>query len=268
MKNFLRAFFTELKRSIFSVKFPAMVVLAAAAYFVGCIEELKVSRGLKSADVLYFFELMHNIGSFTMLSVLCCTVLNCTTFLRDRKSGYYRHCVIRSGKKIYAGAKFLSCVISGGAILALGEILFVIALSAMKFPLVSENSSMADSMMTTDCVMGDLLRGGYTVGYFAAYALFAFAYGALWSGVGIAVSVFFEDYYAASFSPYIISYSISLIGRKLTLPSFFQPDTILIGKFNLGGIGISLLGAALYLGSIIFILGLFFIFKAKRRFAE
>lgn len=268
MKGFLRAFLTEFKRSIFSVKFPAMVVLAAAAYFVGCIEEIKAAWNSRFADVLYFFELMHNIGSFTTLSVLCCTVLNCITFLQDRKSGYYRHCVIRSGKKTYAGAKFLSCVISGGAILALGEILFVLVLAAMKFPLIREGSSMADSMMNIKCVMGDLLRDGYTVGYFAAYALFGFLYGALWSGVGIVVSVFFEDYYAASFSPYIISYSIDLAARKLPLPSFFSPDTILIGNFSLGGIGISLLGASLYLGSIIFILGLFFIFKSKRRFAE
>lgn len=263
IKPFLRTFANELRRSVLSVKFFAMVIIAAGAYLMGCFEEIKVMWNFPRADVLYFFELMHNIGSFTSLSVLCCTVLNCTSFLRDRKSGYFRHMVIRSGERKYAAAKFLSCVITGGAILAFGEILFIMVLRIMGFPLMAENSSMGESVLMYWGVTGDVLRGGNIVEYFAVYALFAFLYGAIWSAVGIAVSAFFEDYYAASFSPYIISYAVSMF-----ITGAITPDHILNGNFNLGGVAKSLLGAVLYSGALIAVIAVIFIERTKRRLSE
>ncbi len=262
MKAFAKAFVTELKRNILSLKFPVMILLVTAGYIVSSIEELKFMWNYPKSDVIYFFVLSHNVGSFTILSVLCCTVLNCISFLQDYKSGYFRQCIIRSGKGCYAITKYLSCVISGGLILSLGQILFVVIL-ATKFPLINQNSSMAESIIHGSDFTGELLANGYEVGYFMVYALIAFMYGALWSGVGVTVSAFFDDYYAASFSPYLLSLASSGV-----LSGFFAPDIIFRCAFNLGGIFKSVLGAIIYLSAIIAVLGMLFCKRVRWRCEE
>lgn len=274
MKSFLKAFAVELRRSFFSVKFAVMVLIVAAGYFVSSLEELKVMWNYENSDVLYFFELIHNIGTFTGISVLCCTVLNCTSFLRDYKSGYFRHCVMRSGTRNYSLAAFLSCVIVGGLILSLGQILYVLIL-AVKFPLVAENSGTMESYMHVldSNFMSPFLCDGHYVLFFVVYALLAFIFGALWSSVGIAISAYIDDYYAASFSPYVIFYStngfLSAVfrGNKL-LSGFFRPDVIFHANYYLGGVAKSILGAVLYLGTVIAIMGVVFCIKTKLRCRE
>ena len=274
MRSFFKAFAVELRRSVFSLKFAVMALIVAAGYLVSSLEEIKFMWNYEKSDVLYFFELIHNIGTFTSISVLCCTVLNCTSFLRDYKSGYFRHCVIRSGTGNYTLAAFLSCVTAGGLILSLGQILYVLIL-AVKFPLVSENSGTLDSYMHVldSNFMAPFLRDGNYMLFFAVYALLAFMFGALWASVGIAISAYIDDYYAASFSPYVIFYATNGFLRAVfrgnrMLSGFFRPDVIFHANYYLGGAAKSILGAALYFGIIITGMGIVFCIKSKRRCRE
>ena len=262
MRAFFKAFVTELKRNILSLKFPAMILLVIAGYIVSSIEELRFMWNYPKSDVIYFFVLSHNVGSFTIISVLCCTVLNCITFLQDYRSGYFRQCIIRSGKGSYAAAKYLSCIISGGLILSLGQVFYVVVL-AMRFPLIAQGSSMAESIMHSGDFTGELLVGGSTVGYFIVYAWLAFIYGAMWSGVGVTVSAFFDDYYAASFSPYVISFASSGV-----LSGFFSPEIIFHCSFNLGGAFSSICYSTLYLGAIIAVFAILFCKRVRWRCEE
>ncbi len=262
--TFCRSLLNELKRCVFSVEFLVTVLIVALSYFFSSLEEIKFMRNSSSVDVLYFFDLVHNIGSFTTLSVLCCTVLNCTSFLRDYKSKYYYHRIMRSGNLTYVLSKYISCVIGGGLILALGEFLFVLSL-AFEFPLVSESSSTLESYSHAADIyfISEPLSKGNYVGVFAIYGFLAFIFGALWSGVGITVSAFITDNYVASFSPYIIWFISCGI-----LPDDLRTEVYLRGNYNFDGAAKSLAVAFIYFTTITVLLGIIFCKKAGKRCEE
>ena len=238
-----------------------MSIIAALSYLLSSVDELKYSWNSHSAAVLYFWAMAQNIGYFTSISILCCTAINCTTFLNDYHSNFYRHCVMRSGKLNYTLSKYLSCVVTGGITLALGLVVFVLILR-VKFPLIAENSSYLELYVRSSASIftGELLARGHYIGFFAAYTLLAFLFGALWSSVGICMSAFILDKYVASFSPYIIWYT-----SRDVLSGAFKTETVFNGNYNIGGVSGSLLFAFGYFGAVMIILGVVFYVKAGRR---
>ncbi len=261
MIAFLKAFSTDLKRQLFSSSFAIMIIIVALSYLVSIIDEMKYAWNSKGSDVLYFWDIAQNIGYFTSISILCCTAINCTSFLNDYHSNYYRSCVMRSGKLNYTLSKYLSCVVTGGLILALGLDLFLMILR-IKFPIISEESSYLEMYVrSSDRIFtGKLLYDGNYIGFFGVYTLLAFLFGALWSAVGICLSAFLTDKYVASFSPYVIWYA-----SRGILSGRFRTEVVFNGNYNIGGIGGSILWAAAYFGMVILVLGIIFCRKAERR---
>ncbi len=261
--SFIRAFLNDLKLRLLSPSFWIMTFVAAAAYTASSIEELKFSWNSKTADVLYFWGMSQDIGFFTPLSLLCCTAINCTSFLNDYRCCYYRSAALRSGKRNYVASKFLSCVMTGGLTLALGLVLYFLILM-IRFPFISEQSGALENWLALFSNCGvDLLASGNYFGFAAAYVLLAFLFGAVWSAVGICVSAFITDRYVASFSPYILWFV-----SKFLLDGMFDTDTIFIGNFYLGSTAKCLLFAVGYLGAVTAVLGVIFCIKAKRRCAD
>lgn len=260
--SFWRAFSAELKRRVFSPSFIVMTLIAALSYFISAAEELKFVWNSKSCDILYLHMIAFDLGFLSTLAVLCCTALNCTAFLNDHESSFYRACILRSGKHRYTAAKFLSCVVTGGLILALGLIIFVLILR-LRFPLANPDGGVAESAQHSSSLMGKIITDGHYVGWFAALALLSFLYGGMWSAVGLCVSAFIPDKYAASFSPFII-----LKFSEFFLTGNFYFDNIFSGHFDFGGISQDLLFATAYLGTITVVLGIIFCIKAERRCSQ
>ncbi len=260
MMAFIRAFLTELKRRVFSLSFAMPIVIAAASYVTSIIEELQFMWNTDT-DVLYFWDIAQNIGYFTSISILCCTALNCTSFLNDYKTDYYRSSVLRSGKLNYTLSKYLSCVLTGGLTLAMGLAVFILIL-LYRFPLIAENSGCLETYIhfADDIFTGELLKDGHYVGFFAVYVFLAFLFGALWSAVGICVSAFIPDKYVASFSPYVIWYT-----SRALLPGKFRTKVVFNGNYNVGSVSGSILFAVIYFGIVITALGFVFCIKAGRR---
>lgn len=261
MTSFLKAFLTDIRCRIFSSSFAIMMIIAALSYLLSSIDEMKYAWDYSGADVLYFWNIAQNIGYFTSISILCCTAINCTAFLNDYHSNFYRNCVLRSGKLSYTLSKFLSCVVIGGLTLALGLVIFILILR-IKFPLIAENSSYLEQYIRSSDSMftGKILESRHYIGFFVVQTLLAFLFGALWSAVGICISAFITDKYVASFSPYIIWYT----SRRI-LSGIFKTGAIFNGNYNVGGVGGSILWAAAYFGTIIIVLGIFFCHKAGKR---
>ncbi len=261
--SFIRAFLNDLKLRLLSPSFWIMAVVAAAAYTASSIEEIDFSWNSKTADVLYFWCMSQDIGFFTPLSLLCCTTINCTSFLNDYRCCYYRSAAVRSGKRNYVASKFLSCVVTGGLTLAIGLVLYFLILM-IRFPFISEQSGALDNWMHLQKACGiEFLVSGNYFGFAATYVFLAFLFGAVWSAVGICVSAFITDRYVASFSPYILWYVSSF-----PLDGMFRTEVIFRGNFYLGSTARSLLFAVGYLGAIIAVLGIIFCIKAKRRCAD
>lgn len=261
--SFWRAFSTELKRRVFSPSFIVMTLIAAASYFISVREELKlVWNNTHHTDILYIHMMAFNLGFMTTLAVLCCTALNCTAFLNDYESSFYRGCILRSGKRSYTAAKFLSCVVTGGLILALGLVIFVLILR-LRFQLANPDGGVVDNARHSKTLMALLINGGHYIGYFAVLALLSFLYGGMWSAVGICISAFVPDKYAASFSPFVI-----LKFSELFISGNFKFDNIFTAWIDLGGISQDIIFAVLYLGTVTAILGIIFCIKAERRCSQ
>lgn len=259
--KFLRALSTELKRRVFSLSFAVSVMIVTLAFFMGGIgDSVFETENIGHLDVLYFWDIALHIGYFTPICVLCCTALNCATFLNDYRPNYYRSAVVRSGQRNYLISKFISCVITGGLTLCLGMVLFVLILSA-RLPLVNEDGFKEMYVLSADkWFVGGFLKNGCDVGFFAAGAFLGFLFGALWAAVGICASAFIDDKYVASFSPYVIWYALRMI-----LKGIFNFDNVFESAYNFGGIFGSLLWAVGYFGIIIAALGTVFCVKAGRR---
>ena len=254
MRTFIKAFLTELRRRIFSLSFAVPVIIVTAGYIASMYQYRRADE-----DIIYFWDIVQNIGYFTSLSILSCTALNCTAFLNDYRSDYYRSSVIRSGRRNYTLSKFLACVITGGLTLFLGALFFVLILS-LKYPFISQETVDQYSHAAGIYFGGELIRDGYYFGFYAVFGLLAFLFGALWSAVGICVSAFITDRYVASFSPYVIWYTL----RGL-LPGKFRTEVVFRGNYNVGGVGGSILFAVVYFGLVIAAMGVIFCVRAGRR---
>lgn len=260
--SFARAFFTDLRRRVLSPGFAVMTLIAAACYFISCAEELKFVWYSDTCDILYLHMIAYDLGFLSTLAVLCCTALNCTSFLNDYQSSFFRGCILRSGKRRYTAAEFLSCVVAGGLILALGLVIFVLILR-FRFPLANPDGGVVESARHSATFKGKIIGEGHYVGWFASMALISFLYGGMWSAVGICVSAFIPDKYAASFSPFII-----MKFSEFFLKGNFKFDNIFSGYFNVGSTAECLMFATAYLGTVTAILGIIFCIKAQRRCSQ
>lgn len=175
-------------------------------------------HGAEGLEDAYFFNIALHFGYFIWAAPLICAFVGAGAYCDAYEAGFYRQQLVRSGFKRSCSSIWFAGTFSGGAALAGGVLLFTL------FQIVVFEPCQDATVIASFAGWQPLLsakNGG--LWYMLAHAGLAFLFGIVWSGAGVALSVFQPNRYVCYFSPFILCMCAALV-----LPSQFQPLEMLV----------------------------------------
>ncbi len=173
----MRQYLIDLKRGIVNLRFPAAVILCAAIYWLGSLQEIG------SDDVLYLLDASVLFGSFGHLFPVVAVFPFVASFLEDLRSGNLRLVLQRVDANRYLARRFLVVSVVGGLATALGMLAFLGILMPLTHPLASLEYAEAVYPYADA-----LVQQKQWFAYFGLYALLQWASGFMWAGIGLMFS--------------------------------------------------------------------------------
>ena len=142
------------------------------------------------AGAVYVFRMFYN-SSLSLLAPMLATIPFAQSFAAERNSGFLRSIMCRMPARRYAIGKLLSAALSGGLVLA-GPLLGVLLWATSVYPIVADPNG--NPVLVGRLSVEPLAFMWISVGI-------AFLFGATFSVVGLAGSVFFRSPYYANVVP-------------------------------------------------------------------
>lgn len=171
--------------------------------------------GLEDA---YSFNIALHFGYFIWAAPLICAFAGSGAYCNAYEAGFYRQQLVRGGYKRSCPFIWFGGTFSGGVALAGGVLLFTLFQV-----IVFEPCQDATVIAAFDGWM-PLLSAKYGgLWYMLVHVGLAFLFGTVWSGIGIALSVFQPNRYVCYFSPFILC-----MCAALAFPPCFQPLEMLV----------------------------------------
>ena len=192
----------ELRRAFTSPGFFAAVVGMAAVLFVGTASEMNTLGGMGS--VYYFFLCANSFNSITDIMLVVSVLPFATSFCADFKNHYYRPILARTSADGYSSSKAAACFISTFAAVALGCILFVLALSLF-YPFLDEIAA------TSLDPFSELPIEKYAVLHLLFFILIRSLAAAFWGELSLMSTAFMPSVFAALCMPLIAYNLLSLL---------------------------------------------------------
>jgi hypothetical protein len=174
-----------------------------------------IREGMGSA---YFYNISLHFGYYIYAAPLICAYAVSWLFCDDSEAGLYRLRLLHSGRVGYRNGLWIGTTLSGGLVLFFGVILFALA-CAIFFPMNVPADEIATLNAWIPLIEGSMSNWNYML----MGAILAFLFGAIWSGVGLTVSIWSQNRYVSCFAPFIICFCSVLI-----LPPKLQPLEMLV----------------------------------------
>lgn len=224
MKEILGVLRMDLCRGFASFGFLAAALSMCLALFSNSSTEVRMlETGL--TDVLYLYNVAH-IQSFSVLYVIFAALPYATSFCVDWNHQFIRSTVIRTSVEKYGFSKVTACALSGGAAIALGELLFIFLLR-LNLPLVNTQNPVFENI--TSLFLGSLLTTGHFAAYFAARILVVSAAAAVFAVLALMISTFITNVFVTLGFPLIAFYSLIGFSGQLGLPEWLNFHSIISG---------------------------------------
>lgn len=174
-------------------------------------------------------SMSHGLSGYDLFAPIFAVLPAATLFCEDYTSGYLKAILSRVGKKRYIGetlccsslagglAVFLPCLLSG---------LFYLVNGKLNFP--ENRNRWGYSTVFDETVYSEMqyVWGGILL--FIMLLALAFLFGAVWSDVGLLLSVLMPNRYLALAAPFALYFSIHLIFYWLGFLLVFSPVNMLM----------------------------------------
>ena len=181
------------------------------------------------------------------------------SFCQERKNKAVDYIVFREGRKRYCAAKYIANAISGGLVVAIGTAMVLLLLSAI-FPMA--NSDLADAVPTD--LFHDWLAVHYPMKYAIVEVCLGFFRGIIWSSMALFISVYIDDPFVVTISPYVGYYVFAQFCRLMQVDNRYRLDMILIGRTVIHSSGNTVWIAGIAVMAIVIVLGIVFVRKVER----
>ena len=191
-----------LKRYIFSPLF-AVAVIAALALMIYPIFGNLTRIFDHPQPYLYYINGIHTFGTFDLFAPAIAAIPCGAAFYNDYGSGFCKFILPRTSKIKYLLAKAFTCGITGGLALFLPNFLL------FGFILLFGNPHSSELNLLQGSVLGSIEHANNGVNVMLVLLLLAFLFGAGWALVGLAVSAFIPNKFAAAASPFMIYFALS-----------------------------------------------------------
>lgn len=181
----------------------------------------------------------------------------------ERKGKAVAYIVSREGRKRYGFAKYFVNAVSGGAVVAIGTAL-VLGVLLIQFPMTNSEFQ--------DVQVADLFHDWAAVHRPMEYCMvqigLGFFRGIIWSSIALLISVYIQDPFVVTVSPYVGNYAFVHMSRLMQFDDRYRFDMILLGRSvirsSLNTVAIAFIGTM----SIAIIVGIVFVRKMARRLGD
>ncbi len=260
-KQQLRLLGSDLKRA-FSYKLWLCVPLIPLLVLLDNVGDARHIGSSEHLSIFYFY--FHSVsfgGVFgtSLLSMLCVVpfVWAAQTEIGARYAAYPAQ---RVSTRSYCLSKFITGIVSGGALNALGFSLFFLV---MRFLLPPISADDAQSLSTLAFVRFLSLDSVLPYALFAC--LFGFLRGALWCGVAMMISLKTTSAAAVYLTPFVGLYLLRQGSVTLEIPSSMRPDLwldmrVLLQKSEI----VTVLASLIFVGVVLLICGIIFLRDGRR----
>ena len=177
----------------------------------------------------------------------------------ERKSKAVDYIVSREGKKRYCVTKYVVNAISGGMVIAIGTAIVLLLLSTV---LPMTNSDLVDAVSTD--LFHDWLAVHHPMEYGMVEICLGFFRGIIWSSIALLVSVYINDPFVVTISPYVGHYAFAQFCRLLQIDNEYRLDMILIGRTVIQSSWNTVLIACITTMTIVAVIGIVFVRKVER----
>lgn len=178
----------------------------------------------ESLCVHYFFFNAYSFGGIFMdyFSCLLAALPFAARYSHELRGGRDLYALARCSRQSYARAKMLVAGLSGGLVMLLGGLIFILMLGSY-LPIITPSRLLEYQNLPYH----HALSVGEGLGYFAAVLYLAFLSGALCGCAGMGISAFLPDPYIAICSPMVLSFIFVEFGRLTGLPSGLRLELLL-----------------------------------------
>lgn len=218
----------------------------AAQYILGNYSSL-----LGPANALMAFEYGRNFVLMGWLAPALCALPYCVGFCMDWKSGFAIPQLLQVGRKRFIKSKLLAAGVSGGAVFALGTLIFFGVCCAF---LGLDGYREAFGHLTTGTHA--MVHTNLAV-YIAGMAGLQFLGGATYALFSLAFSAYHPNPYFALVVPMLVSDLSVLLSARLNLPSYMNIGMLADGAVNLSFAGAMIAGLCVFGALIALCCGLF-----------
>lgn len=194
----MKQIFLELKRYIISPLF-AVAVIAALALMIYPIFGNLTHIFDQPQPYLYYINGIHTLGTFDLFAPAIAAIPCGASFYNDYGSGFCKFILPRTSRLKYLLVKTFTCGITGGLALFMPNFLF------FGFLLLFGNPHSSELNLLQGSVLSSLEHANVIL----VLLLLAFLFGAGWALVGLAVSAFIPNKFAAAASPFMIYFALS-----------------------------------------------------------
>ena len=220
--NFGRSLYISLHTVVCSRNFLIAAALVFGVLFAEIAEDiitgLNQSYSAMGYGAAYKFNISLHFGYYIYAAPLTCAFAAGGNLINETEAGFYRTRLLKTGKHGYSLSFFMGSSMGGGLALMAGVALFAVA-CAMAYGTAGsiEDLAVMDAWMP-------LLKGHFSHwNYMLAIALLAFMFGTVWSGFGLAVSVYSSARYVSYLTPFIVCFC-----SALAVPANLQPLEMLV----------------------------------------
>lgn len=223
-------FFADLHKAFsFSLLFAVLGISLCFCFdnwqdLIGSFHNPHIYDEYSTTCVHYFIFNSFSFGGVFMnyFSCLLAAVPYAANYSLEKQGGMVIYKISRCGGKNYAFSKLLTASLSGGAVMLLGGLIFIFALSTY-LPLVTPNELLTHQVFP----YFKELSSGSGLSYFIIILYLASLSGALWASVGMCISAYLPNPYVAVCSPMIIRFSLVEVGRLARIPDAFRLDRLI-----------------------------------------
>lgn len=194
----MKRIFLELKRYIISPLF-AVAVIASLALMIYPIFGNLTHIFDNPQPYLYYINGIHTLGTFDLFAPAIAAIPCGAAFYNDYGSGFCKFILPRTSRLKYLLVKTFTCGITGRLALFMPNFLL------FGFLLLFGNPHSSELNLLQGSVLSSLEHANVIL----VLLLLAFLFGAGWALMGLAVSAFIPNKFAAAASPFMIYFALS-----------------------------------------------------------
>lgn len=194
----------ELKRYLVSPIFAVTVIAALAIIVYPIFDNLKRIFN-NPQSYLFYISGVHTFGTFDLFAPAIAAIPCSTAFYNDYGTGYCKFILPRTSRLKYLLSKVIICGITGGLALSIPIFLLYVFLWLFGNPHTSDMNLLQGS------VLGNIEYANNGLNVMIVLLALTFLFGIAWSLVGLTVSAFIPNKFAAIAAPFMIYFALSTV---------------------------------------------------------